>query len=868
MDNNAINKFIQINNTKNENKNIYPFFVNFYLKNSQSQIFIKQNEEYKNIEIKDNYGQEIITNIELNDYYIYIIDFSNINSQNEDTSSIIYISSFEMQYLYPANNNKIKIKENISQFIIFNSNIKNITYSCDINNLNKNIEIIFHLINISSYEVKIYFDNTEFNNYFIDINNRIIKINKNDYSNKCMLNQICICEIKIILLSENNNIKLETILKIKEDLPYNYNCPIDKPFYMINEGCVDDCHTEFFFKKECSISNKEPKIVNIMINTIKKEIPDEAINYFLTDVIERKSPNLIVNNNNIVYEITTSDNLDINNNNISIIYLGECGKRLKKIYNIKNNETIIIFKIDYLLEGLFIPIVEYELYHPINKTKMDLNYCKDLKIDISLLVNINEQNLFKHNSSDPFYNDLCFPYTTENKTDIILQDRKDEFIKNNLSLCEKNCEYEEYNKDTKRVMCKCNIKQRFRLFSEIIIDTDKLLNNFINIKTTTNLYVLKCYKLLFTKEGIINNIGFYIILVIIIIFSTTCFIFWSKHYKTFLENIKKILKIRNNIKKKIKDNTQKKNIIDIQNNNKNTDNKIKNKNVQEILNIKKKEDVQNKTKIAKKNLQKPMNKLNTNGEVTYNSYDKFDKNYLIDSINKINEKPYETLKMNDYELNSLYYEEALKIDKRTYIQYYISLLKTKHLLVFTFYTNDDYNAKIIKISLFFFFLALYYTVNALFFNDSTMHKIYEDNGIFNLIYQIPKILYSTIISLIINTIVKNLSLTEKNITKIIKERGDPFENLSIKIKYLKIKFILFFILSFLFLLFFWYYISCFCAVYKNTQIHLIKDTLISFGLSLIYPLAINLIPGIFRIPSLNKNNRKILYNLSKIIQLI
>ena len=90
----------------------------------------------------------------------------------------------------------------------------------------------------------------------------------------------------------------------------------------------------------------------------------------------------------------------------------------------------------------------------------------------------------------------------------------------------------------------------------------------------------------------------------------------------------------------------------------------------------------------------------------------------------------------------------------------------------------------------------------------------------------------------------------------------------IVLKILVIKFILFFILIFLFLIFFWYYLSCFSAVYFNTQIHLLKDTLIGFGFSLIYPFAFNLLPGIFRLPSLKNNKRKYLYRLSKIIQLI
>ena len=60
---------------------------------------------------------------------------------------------------------------------------------------------------------------------------------------------------------------------------------------------------------------------------------------------------------------------------------------------------------------------------------------------------------------------------------------------------------------------------------------------------------------------------------------------------------------------------------------------------------------------------------------------------------------------------------------------------------------------IIKICLFFFYFALSYTVNALFFNDAKMHKIYVDHGDFNFIYQIPQILFSTIIISIINIIV-------------------------------------------------------------------------------------------------------------------
>ena len=72
------------------------------------------------------------------------------------------------------------------------------------------------------------------------------------------------------------------------------------------------------------------------------------------------------------------------------------------------------------------------------------------------------------------------------------------------------------------------------------------------------------------------------------------------------------------------------------------------------------------------------------------------------------------------------------------------------------------------------------------------------------------------------------------------------------------------------MLFFWYFISCFCAVYENTQKILIKDTLVSFALSMVYPFGLNLLPGFFRIPALRdeKADKKCLYKISTYVALI
>ena len=133
----------------------------------------------------------------------------------------------------------------------------------------------------------------------------------------------------------------------------------------------------------------------------------------------------------------------------------------------------------------------------------------------------------------------------------------------------------------------------------------------------------------------------------------------------------------------------------------------------------------NSRKILKNNIDNSEIGININTKVN-------DKNNII--IKKILEK-------NDFELNSLDYEEVRKLDNRNYCEYYFSLMKNNHPKMFSFSFFNDYNSKIIKIFLFFFSFSLDLTVNALFFTDDTMHKIYQDKGKFNFLYQIPQILY-------------------------------------------------------------------------------------------------------------------------------
>ena len=152
-----------------------------------------------------------------------------------------------------------------------------------------------------------------------------------------------------------------------------------------------------------------------------------------------------------------------------------------------------------------------------------------------------------------------------------------------------------------------------------------------------------------------------------------------------------------------------------------------------------------------------------------------------------------------------------------------------------------------------------------------MHHIYDKKGSFDLDYELPKIIYSLLISFVFNRLLKLLALSNDNLIKLknSKLNKSHIEQERKKLNYkLKIKFILFFITSFILLLLFMYYITCFCGIYINTQIHLIKDSVISFILSLVYPFGIYIFPCVFRIISLSAKdkNKECLYKFSKILQ--
>ena len=191
---------------------------------------------------------------------------------------------------------------------------------------------------------------------------------------------------------------------------------------------------------------------------------------------------------------------------------------------------------------------------------------------------------------------------------------------------------------------------------------------------------------------------------------------------------------------------------------------------------------------------------------------------------------------------------------------YWSKLKRRHLILFSFFAKNDFNLIYVKIVRFIIEICSNIAMNALFFSDESMHKIYLSYGKYNFIQQIPKILYSSLISLVLDFLICFLIITEKQVFEIIclkqSEQEKNPEQIEKIFKLIKIKFILFYSISFLLLLFFWYFIAAFCAVYKNTQITFLKDFITSFFTGLLYPFAIYFFLALIRKLSLKDSDKK------------
>ena len=180
---------------------------------------------------------------------------------------------------------------------------------------------------------------------------------------------------------------------------------------------------ELFFS-EISPSNKKSELIN--------EIKDDLINNYNISEISKGKDSEKEMDENILISLTSTNNqknTEYQNNNKTTINFNYCEEELKLYYNISQNDSLYIIKIDVKEKGMNIPKIEFELYYPLfNNTliKLDLTECKSKKIDILIPVTI-DNDLNKYNQSSNYYNDFCTKAISDSGTDITLNDQEKYF---------------------------------------------------------------------------------------------------------------------------------------------------------------------------------------------------------------------------------------------------------------------------------------------------------------------------------------------------------------------------------------------------------------------------------------------------------
>ena len=810
---------------------------------------------------------------------------------NDDISSIISTSiNKEISYT----NGELKFSTYLDKISVITDNYFSEVLNKTIISTYPDNSIIYNLNTDNTiYSNKISFNSVNsISNYILEesilpTKNYIININESDTNNILSSNII----VNTINQEDLQNQSNEEIYQIISQSEYKY-----KTNYII-EGNNDEIYQELIdFIKDYDFSNGEELV-----------FPGED--------------NFIFHLTNSQNELEQLQGKRNNTNRYSIIDLGECENLLKEHYHINKNLSLLIFKLEKIGNKTSERSLQYEVYEPEHKTKLNLSICDKVNIEIYIpvILSDNIQHLYDELSdlgydlfdiNSPFYQDICTPYKSSNGTDVPLTDRKNYYYNNEETTCQPNCKFSDYLKDSQYLKCDCDISN-----SEINpknieqFNAKSIYKSFFNVLKYSNYKVLKCSKLAFSIKSFTINIGSILTLIYFIIYSIFLVIYILKginQLKTDISSViiektdnkdmnKQIILKEKLAMKKIEDNKQIENIKYFNNLKYQQKSKMKNKKDEMFIlrNTKRKKkkspkflftnppkkailnvngfEIDSKNQIDISNQMYNNNILITNKSNSTNAMNKkkdikkTEINKQIFDIIRINTKEKEQLDI--YELNNLEYNPAKKLDKRNIFEIYWSLLKREHLIIFTFITKDDHNIMFIKYARFIFLLCSDMAMNVFFFSDETMHKMFLDYGKYNFIQQIPQIIYSTIITQLIEIFLCYLSMTDKHYYQ-IKECKKISRNSMIGImKCIQIKIGFFFLFTSMMFFFYWYLITCFCSVYQNTQVAFIKDSLLSFLLGNLIPFGIYFIPSLFRIIALKTNKYKLewVYNISNIV---
>ena len=241
--------------------------------------------------------------------------------------------------------------------------------------------------------------------------------------------------------------------------------------------------------------------------------------------------------------------------------------------------------------------------------------------------------------------------------------------------------------------------------------------------------------------------------------------------------------------------------------------------------------------------------------------------------------------INKFDLEYYNFPEAVKHEKKQFCELlYVSFI-LKEKIINTFFFKSPLEVQVLRICLLIFIYSCNFAFNTLFyFSDNISDKYHykDDNVLFyTLINNLSICVISTILSNLIVSLLNFLINSKNEMLKDIRVEEMKMRNskkyfikkarkkniylkLEKKIKALKLKNILFIFFEFIFLLFFYYFTTAFCEVYKRTQKSWIIDCATSFIMSIFVEILLAFIIAILYHCSI-RNKIYCLYRIAKLL---
>ena len=651
------------------------------------------------------------------------------------------------------------------------------------------------------------------------------------------------------------------------------------------------CNYDSYYNKECNFSSDYS--YSQVLDKMREILPTYS----------KRRSSLSIASNGYAFEISNDERelafINDDDSYLPKIDLSKCGDKLKSLLRNNNTDPLILLKYGKISNKTYEKEVQFEVYDPDTFEKINLSICTNSDINlyinmplsddlVKIIQNIIDQGYDPLDIRDKFYREICTPYDSENGTDVLL-DAREEYYYSSLNdiVCPDHCHTSNYDLESKYLKCECPVNESDITLNLKHITGENIANSFYSTLKNSNWKVMICYNLVFSWKMFKRNIGSILSLILFLVY-VGFMVYYAFRTITPLQLIisKIMFKERDdkNSNDMINDNIS---IAKMSNKSKN---KNKNKKVKIkyppkkdksrknnlITNVKNSESFKTVTFNESKKLKGERIMTNPDKPKKVNFKDKPIKELIYTEGANLNKKQ-ETimtdkemmLNLDNFELNNLEYCDAIKYDKRPFLKVYWSVLLREHVVLFTFVAWKDYNLFYIKIERFLVLMCTQLAMNGLFFSDESMHKANNTDD-YNFVQQLPKIIFSLIATHIIEVILCYFSMTDKTIYKIKELSKDKKNDEKIidEISCVKRKIVGFFVFTFLLFLFYWYFISAFCAVYRNTQKTFLLDSLIGIVVQFIDPFFIYCFTCGLRHISLSKcanNNMECLYKTSDLI---